>query len=202
MSVAAEQKILLRRKLRRLRQTLGSPAQLHAATSLVASVEQLPQWHRAQTLAVYRPADGEIGTDPLIAEARQLGKAVHLPVIGADQSLSFALWRSGVPLRANRYGIGEPPPDAPRLSWAELDLLFMPVVAWDANGGRLGMGGGFYDRTLGNTSMREAGARPLLVGLAHDCQEVERVPREPWDIALDCVATGSRLHLFSSAEPA
>lgn len=202
MSVAAEQKILLRRKLRRLRQTLGSEAQLLAATSLVASVEQLPQWRRAQTLAVYRPADGEIGTDPLIARASQLDKAIYLPVIGKDQSLSFALWRSGVPLRPNRYGIGEPPPDAPRLAFAELDLLFMPMVAWDANGGRLGMGGGFYDRTLGDARLREPGVRPLLVGLAHDCQQVERVPLEPWDIALDYVVTGTRLHLCSSAEPA
>ncbi|SRR6056297_587885 len=192
MSKAAEQKVLLRRSLRSLRQQLGHSAQALAAHSLTDIVEQLPQWPQVRTLALYRAADGEIGTDPLTARARQLGKEIHLPVIGADQTLSFALWASGVPLRPNRYGIGEPPTDAPRCSATELDLLFLPVVAWDASGGRLGMGGGFYDRTLG-TAEHAPGTKPLLVGLAHDCQEVARIPQEPWDRTLDFIATGSRL---------
>ena len=89
----------------------------------------------------------------------------------------------------------EPPPAAARRSANELDIIFLPLVGWDEFGNRLGMGGGFYDRTL-------AGVRqPLLVGLAHDCQRAERVPREAWDISMDFVATGSALVRCQGASP-
>ena len=78
-------------------------------------------------------------------------------------------------------------PVSPR-SQSALDIVFLPVVGWDRRGGRLGMGGGYYDRTLANIS------GPLLVGLAHDGQQVDDIPRESWDVALDYVATDTDLY--------
>ena len=88
----------------------------------------------------------------------------------------------------NRYNIPEPPASAPRCAVAELHIIFLPLVGWDLHGGRLGMGGGFYDRTLSGIS------GPLLVGLAHDSQRVEEVPQESWDIRLDYIATDAALY--------
>jgi 5-formyltetrahydrofolate cyclo-ligase len=70
---------------------------------------------------------------------------------------------------------------------AELDIIFLPLVGWDRSGGRLGMGGGFYDRTLAKLS------GPVLVGLSHAEQEVAEVPREEWDVPLQFVVTDTEM---------
>ncbi|MCB1842354.1 MAG: 5-formyltetrahydrofolate cyclo-ligase [Halioglobus sp.] len=202
MTSPADAKALLRQALRQRRKRLDGAAQASAARQLVTFIEQIPLWQQATSLAIYRPADGEIGTDPLIEKGRQLGKHIFLPVIDPDDRLRFALWETQASLQENRYGIGEPPPQAPRRALADIDILFMPLVGWDTRGGRLGMGGGFYDRCLGNTAWDKASPRPLLVGLAHDCQEIACVPREPWDVALEYVATASRLLRCAPAQPA
>ena len=88
----------------------------------------------------------------------------------------------------NRYGIPEPPADVPRSNPGELDIIFLPLVAWDRRGSRLGMGGGIYDRTL------EGVRGPLLVGLAHSLQELDHIPAEPWDIRLHFIASDKALH--------
>jgi 5-formyltetrahydrofolate cyclo-ligase len=136
---------------------------------------------------LYLAADGEIGTAGLEKLARNQGKALYLPVIHEDDSLGFALWEPDSELFPNRYGIPEPPSTATVCKPANLDLIFLPLVGWDRPGGRLGMGGGFYDRSL------EKVTGPTLVGLAHSCQEIAQVPQEEWDVRLDYVATETAL---------
>jgi 5-formyltetrahydrofolate cyclo-ligase len=105
--------------------------------------------------------------------------------------LVFVGWRPGGELRRNRFGIGEP--RGPRLPWRRLDLVLLPLVAFDAGGGRLGMGGGFYDRTFAALRARRGQwQRPALVGLAHGFQRVAALPREAWDVPLAAVATERR----------
>ena len=183
----------LRRELRARRNALGATAQAAAAQALIGQLAQLPGWPRSRRIALYLAADGEIDTGPLALEARRQDRQLYLPVIDLDQHLDFALWEEADPLAVNRYGIGEPDKTATRIEPSQLDILFLPLVGWDTAGGRLGMGGGFYDRSLQGVS------GPLLVGLAHDCQRVERVPTQDWDIKLDFVATGSALHHCRSA---
>jgi 5-formyltetrahydrofolate cyclo-ligase len=181
-------KTQLRNTLRLRRNTL-SPLQQHAAAhALPVSVADLPHWASAQHIALYLAADGEIDTGPLEKIARDQGKQLFLPVINSDNSLSFAHWHVEDTLLNNRYNIPEPPITATRCALAKLDIIFLPLVGWDLHGGRLGMGGGFYDRTLSGTS------GPLLVGLAHDNQQVEDVPQESWDVALDYIATDAALY--------
>ena len=181
-------KAQLRTALRQRRNSLSPSAQQTAAQALLDSVMALPIWRSAQCIAVYLAADGEINTAPLVALARSLGKEVFLPVVSADHRLAFAGWRAEATLTSNRYNIAEPPRTATRCPAAALDIIFLPLVGWDFCGGRLGMGGGFYDRTLAGIS------GPLLVGLAHDSQRVEVVPQEQWDIRLDYIATDIALH--------
>lgn len=178
----------LRHELRRRRQALSEPEQLTAANAAAENIRQMPGWADAERVALYLASDGEIDTAPLIALCLKLGSQVFLPVINSDDSLGFARWTGKAELHPNRYGIGEPPGDAPRCIADELDIVILPLVGWDRHGGRLGMGGGFYDRTLAGVS------GPLLVGLAHSIQEVEYIPREDWDIPLNFVVTEKALH--------
>jgi 5-formyltetrahydrofolate cyclo-ligase len=96
----------------------------------------------------------------------------------------------GERLRRNRFGIPEPVIRTARQRrvWA-LDLLLIPLVGFDGNGGRLGMGGGFYDRSLAYRAMRKKSHKPTLLGLAHECQRVDRLPLESWDVALQATVT-------------
>jgi len=188
MPIPAAQKAALRRRLRERRRSLSAREQAAAAESITRLVLQLPGWGEARNIALYLAADGEIDCAALAGTARRQDKNLYLPVINTDDSLGFAAWVEGEPLLENRFNIPEPAVHATRCPVAALDILFMPLVGWDSEGGRLGMGGGFYDKTL-------AGVQgPLLVGLAHECQRTAEIPREEWDITLDFVATPSALH--------
>lgn len=88
----------------------------------------------------------------------------------------------------NSFGILEPPASAPLCPAVQLDIVFLPLVGWDKSCGRLGMGAGYYDRVLAGVN------GPLLAGLGHQVQEVERVPLDPWDVALDLIITGAAIY--------
>ena len=91
----------------------------------------------------------------------------------------------------NRFNIEEPTLDSTAIiELTAHDCLLMPLVGFDAKGNRLGMGGGFYDRTLAPLQrLCDGPPRPLLIGVAHDCQQVPVLPIEPWDIPLDVIIT-------------
>lgn len=147
---------------------------------------------RAQTVALFLSFDGELNTTPLIKALWQAGKEVYLPVLHpfSPGNLLFLRYTPQSNLVTNRLKILEPKLDVRDvLPLNKLDVLIAPLVAFDANGQRLGMGGGFYDRTLQH--WQQHGLYP--VGLAHDCQLVDILPVEQWDIPLPAVVTPSRL---------
>jgi 5-formyltetrahydrofolate cyclo-ligase len=181
-------KSALRSALRQRRNSLSSTQQDSAAQALSQSVLELPHWPITQRIALYLASDGEIGTSVLANIARSQGKQLFLPILSSESGLAFARWETDTTLSVNRYNIPEPPVGAQRCPVAELDMIFLPVVGWDLHGGRLGMGGGYYDRALCGV------CGPVLVGLAHTCQQVDRIPRESWDIVLDYVATDAGLN--------
>ena len=181
-------KAQLREELRRQRRALSPLEQSAAASAVAILITQIPHWQAARRIALYLASDGEIDTTPLSSACREAGKQLFLPVIGEHKLMEFAEWTAGSELVANRYGIPEPPRSAQRCNTSALDIIAMPLVAWDRTGGRLGMGGGFYDRTLAGIE------KPLLVGLAHSVQELRQVPRDDWDVPLDFVVTNKALH--------
>ncbi len=188
MTDTHSRKTALRSALRQRRRSLSSAAQGAAAQALTQSVLSLPNWTGAQRIALYLARDGEIDTSALVSMARAESKQLFLPVLTADNSLSFARWNTADTQSTNRYNIPEPPSGAAQCPVADLDIIFLPVVGWDTQGGRLGMGGGYYDRALSGT------VGPVLVGLAHDSQRTERIPKESWDIVMDYIATDTALH--------
>ncbi len=195
----SESKSSLRAGLRRQRQDLSRAQQRQAAVALARLVSRQPFFLRARRLALYLANDGELDPLFLLELAAAAHKSTYLPVLDplARRFLYFQRWQPNQPLSPNRYGIPEPrsrrgfhaPP------WT-LDIVFLPLVGFDDRGNRLGMGGGFYDRTF--DPGRGAGRRPLLVGLAHDFQQVDALPADPWDVPLDIIATDRRILSFNA----
>ena len=137
---------------------------------------------------------------PLIESALSSNKKIYLPVLRPrpKRSLWFAEFRPGDRLLPNRFGIDEPDIKRrhPTPPWA-LDLILLPLVAFDNKGNRLGMGGGFYDRTLAYLRHRKYWHKPLLVGMAHECQKLSHVKKQPWDIPLNGIITETGVSFFS-----
>lgn len=181
----------LRKQLRAARRALSRTAQRRAAQDLARRLLALPALCRARRIALYWPMDGEI--DPrLLRRAPRLRRTIfYLPCLQSwpESTLRFARWSRDGRLARNRFGIPEPR-DRATVAAHLLDVILMPLTGFDARGNRLGMGGGFYDRTL---AFARAGARrPLLVGVAHDCQEVPALPAADWDVPLHQVVTDRR----------
>jgi 5-formyltetrahydrofolate cyclo-ligase len=151
---------------------------------------QLPEIRAARRIALYWPNDGEMDTQLLLKRLKRMRKRCYLPMLS---SLSHdRLWfvPVGARLRNNCFGIPEPmAPARARLRAAELDLVFLPLVGFDRRGNRLGMGGGFYDRTFAFLRAHGAWRRPRLIGLAHACQEAERIEAAAWDVPLAAIVT-------------
>lgn len=187
----------IRQQVRKARQQLSAEAQNQAAEALVQQAQQFPELQHAQHIALYLSNDGELDTTQLLQYLQQQGKTLYLPVLHPCTSgyLLFQRYDAQTPMHLNKFGIREPKPDVTAIMLpALLDVIFMPLVAFDAQGQRLGMGGGFYDRTL--SALPKTSQKPLLVGLAHQCQQVETVPTEPWDVPLPLVLTPNQLWDF------
>jgi 5-formyltetrahydrofolate cyclo-ligase len=192
----------LRRQIRVARRLLSAEARSYAAERLAERLSLTHAFQRAERLAAYWAADGEMDPQPLMQRAWAAGKQVYLPVIGIDRRLAFARYSDGSPLRPNRFGIPEPLVDAD--DWCDtiaLQLVLMPLVAFDERGTRLGMGGGFYDQTFSFVRRRPHLQRPLLIGAAYELQRVSHLERRPWDVPLDAVATEARIYHVSTAHP-
>jgi 5-formyltetrahydrofolate cyclo-ligase len=182
----------LRRQLRAARRALPAAAQRKAAQNLYRQLAHQPVFHRARHIALYLPNDGEIDPRLLLRAAQKRGKATYLPVLSPwpRTRMVFQRIRPGEKLIKNRFGISEPRrnPAHQRNIWA-LDLVLLPLVGFDRFGGRLGMGGGFYDRSLAYRSRRIQWIKPVLLGLAHECQQVERLNMASWDVPLNGTVT-------------
>lgn len=182
----------LRRLLRQARRKLTVQQQRQAARDLQRRMAQHPLFRRARHIALYLPADGEIDPRPLLKAAQKRGKATYLPVLSRwpHTHMTFQRVGNGERWRKNRYGIAEPLPDRGRQRepWA-LDLVLLPLVGFDERGGRLGMGKGFYDRTLAYLGRRKIWRKPTLLGLAHECQKVDRLDLASWDVPLQGIVS-------------
>ncbi|WP_065259920.1 5-formyltetrahydrofolate cyclo-ligase [Pseudomonas bananamidigenes] len=182
----------LRRLLRKARRSLTPSQQRAAAEGLYKQLAQDPQFRRAKHISLYLPTDGEIDPRLLLRAAQRRGKKTYLPVLSAwpRTKMVFQQISPGEKLRRNRFRILEPRvnPARQRKIWA-LDLVLLPLVGFDDVGGRLGMGGGFYDRSLAYLARRQSWRKPTLLGLAHECQKVERLAQASWDVPLQGAVT-------------
>ncbi|ALM54432.1 5-formyltetrahydrofolate cyclo-ligase [Halomonas huangheensis] len=192
----------LRRLLRQRRRQLSSAEQRHASQQLCRQLRCLPEMLSARHVALYLPNDGEIDPVPLLSWLSQRNARAYLPVLRplADNALWFVRYDARTPMIRNRFGIAEPATRfgahraRRRPAWA-LDVILLPLVGFDDQGQRIGMGGGFYDRTLAFTHpQRDAGGpRPKLIGLAHEVQHVDSLPVASWDVPLDAIVSDTQV---------
>lgn len=182
----------LRRELRTRRRQLTPATRIAGANALAQRLLALPFAVDSGYVAGYWAMDGEIAL-----HAWQLnlpaGIVYCLPVLQDDGLLRFAPWRPGDPLAANRFGI--PEPDVSRgslLDARDLALVVLPLVGFDAFGHRLGMGGGWYDRSF--AFRRHEPAPPWLVGVGFEVQNAGSLQPEDWDVTMDAVCTDTTTH--------
>lgn len=185
----------LRRRLRARRNRLSPRQQRLASRRAARHLERLLPFARARRIAAYVARNGELDPQPALRRAERAGKACYLPVLApfGHNRLWFRRWRPGQRMPANRYGIPEPTRAAARLPSTRLDVVLVPLVGFDLQGTRLGMGGGYYDRTFA-FKLRHPRTRPLLIGYAHHCQLAERLPRTDHDVALTWIVTDRGVH--------
>ena len=193
----------LRRMLRKARRALSPSEQRKAALGLYRQLAQQPLFRRAKHISLYLPTDGEIDPRLLLRAAQRRGKATYLPVLSAwpRTKMVFQRVRPGEKLQPNRFRILEPRVNIgqQRKVWA-LDLVLLPLVGFDDVGGRLGMGGGFYDRSLAYLARRKSWRKPTLLGLAHECQKVERLAQASWDVPLAGTVTDRQWYIAQTPQ--
>ncbi len=184
----------LRARLRARRRALSAARQRIAARNLLHNVLRLAEIRSARNVALYFPNDGEIDPRPLLQRLKRMRKRCYVPLL--SELFHNRLWfvPVGARTRTNVFGIPEPVvPARARRSARELDLIFLPLVGFDRRGNRIGMGGGFYDRTFAFLLGRDRWRHPKLIGLAHACQEVDALKPAEWDVPLAAVVTDKEI---------
>jgi len=185
---------LLRARMALRRNELEAKQRIAAATGVLHSLENLPEFMTDANVAGYWAIRGELPLNLAVASLARREQHYFLPVLGATRQLHFAEYSTGGPLSHNRFGIPEPAiPADQRLRPQDMDVILLPLLAFDRQGHRLGTGGGWYDTSLAFLREAPRPAAPLLVGIGYAFQEVESIPAEPWDVDLDYVATDSEL---------
>lgn len=176
----------LRRSLAERRRQLSPTERIQAGAGVAACLATLPALRTANKVAIYWAVSGEL---PLLAVTRELlaqHKSLFLPIVQDDGSLRFGHWQPGDALVGNRFGIPEPAlAPAALIAADQLDLVLVPLLAFDRSGHRLGSGAGFYDRSFAFLHGQLRPARPWLLGVGYAWQEQPALPAEAWDVALD-----------------
>ena len=189
-----------RKQLRQARRALSSCEHAERSASATRQLVKHRLFWSSQHIACYLPNDGELDLSALMVEAWRLGKTIYLPVLSTvhRNHLHFLPYAPGDMLVDNRFGIPEPVM-RPRLvvGIRRLDLVLTPLVGFDGQGNRLGMGGGFYDRSFSFLRRRQHWRKPRLMGMAFDQQYCPAgLPKQAWDVPLDGVASESGIVLF------
>ncbi|MDJ0832526.1 MAG: 5-formyltetrahydrofolate cyclo-ligase [Gammaproteobacteria bacterium] len=180
----------IRQQYRELRNALGPAEQARNAALLSDNIRRFIGFSRKRKIAAYLAGMGEISLNPWMASGN--GVQIYLPMLyePIEPRLRFGRLDPSTRWKTNRFHIIEPAtPWKNTLHARQLDIVLLPLVAFDRQGNRMGMGGGFYDRSLAFRNMRSKWLKPILIGVAHSCQEHPGLPARPWDVILDAVIT-------------
>lgn len=182
----------LRRQLRSKRLALTPPQQQQHALNLARQFVRSPWAWRSGPVASYLAGNGEL--DPALIHQHCWAslRTVAVPVVRGRQ-LEFFQLTPQTSFTQNRFGLREPDGHTNFVDTRSISILLLPLVGFDNTGNRLGMGGGFYDRHLGHLA---PGLRPTLIGIGHECQRVEALQAQPWDVPLDGLLTEQRWQTF------
>jgi len=184
-----------RRRLRALRLGLSRAERVAAEAAILAALRRLYVFRPGRRVAAYLAMPGEVSLAGAITEALESGTEIYVPQLASRRRgrMRFVRLRPDCPLRPNAAGFGILEPAASSGEWLPprcLDVILVPLVGFDREGNRLGMGAGYYDRALrARRDRTRSWRRPRLVGIAFACQEVARIVPASWDVALDLIVT-------------
>ncbi|MCX7118174.1 MAG: 5-formyltetrahydrofolate cyclo-ligase [Legionellales bacterium] len=174
----------LRQTCQLVRKKLPPDFQRHASNRICAQIRQIEAYRYAKRIALYHAIHGEVNVHSIWRSAPLQGKYCYFPVLNDNLTLAFLPATPLTPFSKNRFGIQEPTVGREHaLDPQKLDLLLMPLVLFDLDGTRVGMGEGYYDRTLAESP------RPMLMGVAYEFQRQSWLMSAPWDIPLDVIIT-------------
>lgn len=183
--------------MRQRRRSLTDEEQASAAISLTKKIFQFRGFAGTRRIGAYLASDGEIDPLPAILEWSRRGQKCFLPLLfpGQKPRLRFAGFSIESRMHLNRFGILEPcVSQRACLDPSELDWIFLPLVAFDPLGHRLGMGGGYYDASLAALRSRTHWRKPRLVGLAHEFQRIDYLAVDEWDVPLHGILTNEHFY--------
>ncbi len=181
--------------------------QLQHAKIIIRRITHSDIYKRSKHIALYLPADGEVDLSELLRQIQFHQKKCYLPVIISQQNgiIAFAPYEAHTLLKKNCFGIPEPVFLKKQLKSAkQIDLVLTPLVGFDEQGNRIGMGGGYYDRALQHLSTKTSDSltakprplKPKVLGIAHELQKVTQLQSQSWDIRLNAIVTEQRLTAF------
>lgn len=177
------------------RNALNATVQMQASQRVCERILSLKLYENAQHIGLYQAIGKEIDTQHVLLDALRQHKKIYLPVIQPGETLHFVEFEEHDRLALNRFNIPEPIRQAP-FPVEMLDILFMPLVAFDITGTRLGRGKGYYDKVLMNQKPKK------IIGVAYTFQcHATKIPYDTWDIPLDGVITEQSVMWFNSAHP-
>jgi 5-formyltetrahydrofolate cyclo-ligase len=179
----------IRNTCRRVREKLPSSYQAKMSLQICSKIKRIEQYRYAKHIALYHACKGEIDLSDLWRTAPLQGKFCYFPVMNTDKKLSFLPATPATPFKNNRFGIPEPDVDLSQaIPPKNLDMIFIPLVAFDEYCTRLGMGGGYYDRTLAKEN------HPSLIGVAYEFQRQDFITPAEWDIPLTAIVTQRKIY--------
>lgn len=197
----------IREKMQKRRKELGLVSVTQAAQAVGAQVVLLSEFLQAGQIGCYLSIENELDPMPLMHCAQTLKKKLYLPVIstvpdtsGQSAPLEFHAYTVGDPLQKSLHGTSAPAHRAGLIDdISSLDIIFLPLVAFDAHGNRLGRGAGHYDKTL-NYAKQKEGRLPFLIGLAYDFQKVSEIVPDKWDVPMNMIITEKAVYYSHANE--
>ncbi len=186
-----------RQTIRKKRRAIPPESRQLFHARVTRRVIKLPAFIKARRIAAYLAVDGECDPQMIIDHATRLGKEIYLPVLVATRrpKLLFARYTRGMPMLKNRFGILEPQANRAQLLTArELDIVITPLVGFDEQLNRIGMGGGFYDSTFAFLRNRIHWKHPRLIAIAYECQKINIKNTNNWDVVMDMIVTEQALY--------
>ena len=175
---------------KKLRAQINPQNRLHLSAKICDEIIRSDSFQDAENIAVFVPMKTEVDIWPLINCAWRLKKRTFAPITQENFSLAFNELSDKSELSTTKMGLQEPT-DGEFMPADQLDLVLVPLVAFDVQNNRVGMGGGYYDRTFSFLQQSSDPSKPKLIGVAFECQRVARITPNPWDIRLLSVITES-----------